>query len=747
MTSINSTNFPSDLSKRILEYAKDNNKNLFEYQKIISNYMLEDHVKGMLLYWEVGTGKTLTAVNIAESLRKLKRMDVIVISPKSLKDNFIRTLQRYTNTNNQIYKNLKINDELDDKTDDETNTSNISTTAYYESFESVVKHYSFLTYGSPNMIKEMLKSSIKDTEYSDFIENKYLSNKVIIVDEAHNLFNSITNGAIIASQFYDLVMKSNNIKLLFLTGTPIINNFFEIVPALNMCKGYLNDNLFNNHILNKRHKQQYTLLPESYDDFIKMFVDTETNQIKNADKLKNRIYGLVSYYGNYYLSKHTRFQNSTKESEKKDNFPTRLPIRFIKVNMDRMQNMVYLEARASEQMEIARNKILAKKFGKGTLNNDSEYLSESQIGQMFSGQSEGGKILKDKGIGSTSYRIKSRQISNIYIPDQQSILKFSELATDKPDTKSTNANTGKQDEINETVGTDESTETDEIVNDSVYSDTNISPKFQAIIDNCLKHKNQLGLIYSNFLKYGLSAIAYFLDKTEYKGKYKLYTGDIDIEERNQIIQDYNNINNKHGEIIELLLISSTGAKGLNLKRVRHIHIMEPDWSRSNTEQVIGRGVRYKSHEDLPLEEQNVQVYEYMSDYNLEYLKTNKPIEPTTDLTLFYNSIKNKEINDELLKIIASASIECPYFNKYINFNCFTCEANNRPLYIPNIHDDIKIQNPCKNLKLHELLFNKQTYYYDTNLTIYQKNNFNYYQPLPQTDPNHSQILTYLKKNI
>ena len=83
--------------------------------------------------------------------------------------------------------------------------------------------------------------------------------------------------------------------------------------------------------------------------------------MKNIDKLKNRIYGLVSYYGNYYLSKHTRFQNSTKESEKKDNFPTRLPIRFIKVNMDRMQNMVYLEARASEQMEIARNKILAKK--------------------------------------------------------------------------------------------------------------------------------------------------------------------------------------------------------------------------------------------------------------------------------------------------------------------------------------------------------------------------------------------------
>ena len=31
----------------------------------------------------------------------------------------------------------------------------------------------------------------------------------------------------------------------------------------------------------------------------------------------------------------------------------------------------------------------------------------------------------------------------------------------------------------------------------------ISPKFKAVIDNALKHRGQCGIIYSNFLKYGL----------------------------------------------------------------------------------------------------------------------------------------------------------------------------------------------------------------------------------------------------
>jgi hypothetical protein len=61
-----------------------------------------------------------------------------------------------------------------------------------------------------------------------------------IVDEAHNLFNAITNGAKNALALYDLIMETRNIRLIFMSGTPIINDPFELVPCFNMIRGKIN---------------------------------------------------------------------------------------------------------------------------------------------------------------------------------------------------------------------------------------------------------------------------------------------------------------------------------------------------------------------------------------------------------------------------------------------------------------------------------------------------------------------------
>ncbi len=108
----NSTNFPKILTDKIFKFSKEKDDRLFEYQKIISQYMMEDTVRGILLFWEVGLGKTMLAINIAELFRKLDNKDIIIISPKSLKDNFVTTLQKYVQTsNNLLQKNKqKIND-------------------------------------------------------------------------------------------------------------------------------------------------------------------------------------------------------------------------------------------------------------------------------------------------------------------------------------------------------------------------------------------------------------------------------------------------------------------------------------------------------------------------------------------------------------------------------------------------------------------------------------------------------------
>ena len=68
--------------------------------------------------------------------------------------------------------------------------------------------------------------------------------------------------------------------------------------------------------------------------------------------------------------------------------------------------------------------------------------------------------------------------------------------------------------------------------------------------------------------------------------------------------------------MDVILISSSGAEGLDLKNTRQIHIMEPHWNIAKINQVIGRGIRYKSHESLSKNQRLVNVYYWISEPEL-----------------------------------------------------------------------------------------------------------------------------------
>ena len=57
----------------------------------------------------------------------------------------------------------------------------------------------------------------------------------------------------------------------------------------------------------------------------------------------------------------------------------------------------------------------------------------------------------------------------------------------------------------------------------------------------------------------------------------------------------------------LLLASGAGSEGLDLKGTRLMQLLEPHWNESRLDQVIGRGIRYRSHEGLPPEDRNGKV--------------------------------------------------------------------------------------------------------------------------------------------
>ena len=69
-------------------------------------------------------------------------------------------------------------------------------------------------------------------------------NKVIVIDEAHNFVSRIVNKIqkkkeTLSMRLYELILDAENARIVFLTGTPIINYPNEIGILFNMLRGYI----------------------------------------------------------------------------------------------------------------------------------------------------------------------------------------------------------------------------------------------------------------------------------------------------------------------------------------------------------------------------------------------------------------------------------------------------------------------------------------------------------------------------
>lgn len=112
--------------------------------------------------------------------------------------------------------------------------------------------------------------------------------------------------------------------------------------------------------------------------------------------------------------------------------------------------------------------------------------------------------------------------------------------------------------------------------------------------------NQRVIAYSNFINGGITLMRKELERR--KVPFMEYTGKSTRAHRDACMKQIN------GGHVNVLLLSRAGAEGLDLKCIRHVVLLEPHFHNERLRQVIGRAVRYHSHDALPPRERTVTVH-------------------------------------------------------------------------------------------------------------------------------------------
>lgn len=159
------------------------------------------------------------------------------------------------------------------------------------------------------------------------------------------------------------------------------------------------------------------------------------------------------------------------------------------------------------------------------------------------------------------------------------------------------------------------------------------------------------VLYSSWKKSGLWVIKKLLDKA--KIPYGLITGEQTAAQRKFYKDQYN-----RGDV-KILLISRAGGEGLDLKETRHIILLDPNWNEGDDEQIIGRGIRYLSHANLPPSERYVNVWKVfmVKPSHLKKADDDKKMMGSVDEILYKMGQDKKKDIDATLRRLKPLSIE------------------------------------------------------------------------------------------
>ena len=299
------------INKTFYTTVEKSNEGLFPFQKFVREYVSESTpYRGVLLFYGLGAGKTRTSIAACDSFLKAGK-NIVVIAPAILRENF--KIEYHAHPPEALRSNPD---------------------------RGLDERFTFMNYnGGASFARS---KATQEPGRFDLID---LDNKVLIIDEVHNLVSTIVN-AMRSKRFrgisiYNKIMSAKNLRIIALSGTPIINFPFEVAILMNMLVGYRNDDMTPWDGVGPRR----TIFPESEEEFNSIYLDTSNSksfQIRPeaVRSFRERLVGYISYYAGL---------------TGKDVYPELTVMPKVRVPMSNYQFISYIEQRNIEIEDMERS--------------------------------------------------------------------------------------------------------------------------------------------------------------------------------------------------------------------------------------------------------------------------------------------------------------------------------------------------------------------------------------------------------
>ena len=224
----------------------------------MSPWNTDPSIRGILVFHQIGAGKTCTAIAVAEEFKK--KLDIVVVLPAALVGNFVNELRSecpgdeyISSAERSKLRKLKPGDKEFDKIIVKTN-DRIS--KYY----TIYSYHKFVALIQENKIKK-------------------LNNTMLIIDEVQNMIS--LDGTFYKSLKKVIDSSNETLKLILLSATPMFDRPIEIALTLNLLK--------------RENQFQITKFNQM---FLKIKVTKEETiyRAKHMKQFREMVQNLVSYY-------------------------------------------------------------------------------------------------------------------------------------------------------------------------------------------------------------------------------------------------------------------------------------------------------------------------------------------------------------------------------------------------------------------------------------------------------------------